>query len=265
MSNFLLIAKAGGSGEGAQNSREAISRSAGLRTPDGIELAIEVDLRLSADGRLVALHDAGLERATNGRGLVREHDMHELRRLTTGPCGERVATLHEALEAAGDCPLLLDLHDNEVATARAVCRELAHVRGRRRDQIWVASEHGRVVDAVRQLDPTLRTAATKREAWSKLLLGWAGLGRFAAQGRVWIVPEQHAGVRVVTQRFVEEARLMGDPVWVFVVDDVATLARLRGWGVAGCVTTRPGYLAAAVAPAHFVAIATSRDSATNAL
>ena len=37
-------------------------------------------------------------------------------------------------------------------------------------------------------------------------------------------------------------------VWVFVVEDAATLTRLRAWGVAGCVTTRLAELAAALAP-----------------
>jgi glycerophosphoryl diester phosphodiesterase len=243
VSNFLLIAKAGGSGEAAENTCEAVNRSAMLRTPDGVQVAIEVDLRLSAECQLVALHDACLERTTDGHGLARQRGVRELRRLKAGPCCERVPTLQEVFEAAGDCPLLLDLHDNDVAAATAVCRELAVLSGQRRDLIWVASEHGSVIDALRRLDPTLRTAASKREAWSKLLLGWVGLTRFAPRGHVWIVPEHHAGLQVVTPRFVEQARRAGDAVWVYVVDEAVTLARLRGWGVGGCVTTRPGYLA----------------------
>jgi glycerophosphoryl diester phosphodiesterase len=246
VSNFLLIAKAGGSGEAAENTCEAISRAGNLSVPKGVELAIEVDLRLSADGRLVGLHDAGLERTTDGHGPARRLDVQELRRLRAGPSGERVPTLQDVLDAAGDRPLLLDLHDDDVAAATAVCRELARLRGSRRELIWVASEHGRVVDALRRLDPGLRTAATKREAWAKLLLGRVGLTRFAPSGHVWIVPEQHARVRVVTPRFVEQARVLGDAVWVFVVDEIASLARLRDWGVDGCVTTRPGHLATAL-------------------
>lgn len=246
MSNFLLIAKAGGSGEAAENTCEAISRCAGLRPPDGVELGIEVDLRLSAEGQLVALHDARLERTTDGHGLVRQLGVQELRRLRAGSSGERIPTLPEVLEAAGERPLLLDLHDTEVAAATAVCRELARLRGQRRELIWVASEHGRVVDALRRLDPTLLTAATKREAWRKLLLGRLGLARLVTRGHVWIVPERHAGLRVASPRFVEQARIAGDAVWVFVVDDAATLARLRGFGVGGCVTTRPGHLVAAL-------------------
>lgn len=245
MSSFLLIAKAGGSGEAAENTCEAIQRCRALRPPAGVDLAIEIDLRLTAESQLVAMHDACLDRTTDGRGLVRQREVQELRRLKAGTSGERIPTLGEVLEAAGDAPLLLDLHDNDMAVASAVCRELSCVRQQRRDLIWVASEHGRIIRALRDLAPNLRTAATKREAWGKLLLGWAGLGRWAPRGHVWILPENHLGLAVVTPRFVERARAMGDGVWVFVVDDSASFARLRGWGVTGCVTSHPGRLARA--------------------
>lgn len=247
MSNFLLIAKAGGSSEAPENTGEAIARVAELRAPGGVELTIEVDLRLSADREFVALHDARLERTTDGRGLVREHDLQALRRLSAGPRAQRVPALFEVLEAAGECGLLLDVHDDDVSAATVLRRDLARLRPGQRERLCVASEHGRVIEALRALDPTLRTAATKREAWLMLSLGRLGLGRLAPRGHVWIVPERHAGLRVVTRRFVERAGRAGDPVWVFVVDDPAGLRRLRDLGVAGCITRRPAHMLAALA------------------
>lgn len=246
MSTFLLIAKAGGCAEAAENTCEAVSRTVSLRPPTGCELAIEVDLRLSGDDQFVALH-ASLERTTNGRGRVRRHSLRELRRLTAGPKAELVPTLFEVLDAAGDSRLLLDLHDHDVVAAAALARSLARLQPRQRERLWVASEHGRVINALRHADPALRTAATKREAWAKLLLGRVGLARLAPRGHVWVVPERHARWQVVTPRFVEEARVAGDAVWVFVVDDAVALRRLRSWGVGGCLTTRPAELTAALA------------------
>jgi glycerophosphoryl diester phosphodiesterase len=243
----LLIAKAGGSSEGPENTGEAIARVAELRAPDGVELAIEVDLRLSADHEFVALHDARLERTTDGRGLVREHELRALRCLSAGPRGERVPALPEVLEAAGERCLLLDLHDDDVSAATALHRDLARLRPRQRERVCVASEHGRVIEALRALDPMLRTAATKREAWLMLGLGRLGLGRLAPRGHVWILPERHAGLRVVTGRFVERACRAGDAVWVFVVDDPADLRRLRELGVAGCITSWPARMLAELA------------------
>lgn len=245
MSTFLLLAKAAGSAEAAENTCEAVSRVAALACSAGLEIGIEVDLRLSAEAELVALHDEYLERTTNGRGRVREHAARELCRLTAGSNGERVPTLWQVLDAAGDRPLLLDLHDDDAVAAAALCRALSGISPHRRERIWVASEHSHVIDAVRRMDRGLRTAATKREAWARLLLGRVGLGRLSPRGHVWIVPEQHASLKVITPRFVEQARIAGDPVWAFVIDDAAALERLRSWGVAACLTTKPAELAAA--------------------
>lgn len=172
--------------------------------------------------------------------------------MRAGAGGERVPSLPAVLEAAGERPLLLDLHDDDVVASAALCRELTGVSHQRRERLWVASEHIRVVNVLRRLDPTLRTAATKREAWTKLLLGLLGLGRLAPRGSVWVVPERHAGLTVVTERFIRDARGAGDDVWPFVVDDAVTLERLRGWGARGCLTSRPGRLIDALStPAQF--------------
>jgi glycerophosphoryl diester phosphodiesterase len=247
LSNFLLFAKAGGSREAPENTCEAVARAALLKAPAGVEVAIEVDLRLSAGGELVALHDAGLERTTNGRGLVRRLSSREICRLVAGPGGERVPTLSDVLDAALGCSLLLELQDDDVCAARAIHNELRRLPPGQRERVCVASEHHRVVEAMRRLDPTLRTAATKREAWAMLLLGRLGLGRLAPRGHVWVVPERHAGLQVVTSQFVERARRAGDSVWAFVIDDATALRRLRELGVAGCLTTRPSAMLEALA------------------
>jgi glycerophosphoryl diester phosphodiesterase len=55
---------------------------------------VEVDVRLSADGMLVLMHDESVDRTTNGSGKVEDLTFSELRSLDAG--GERVPTLKEA-------------------------------------------------------------------------------------------------------------------------------------------------------------------------
>jgi glycerophosphoryl diester phosphodiesterase len=100
-----------------------------------------------------------------------------------------------------------------------------------------------VIRALRAGEPRLRTAATKFEAYRQLLLSRLDLQRFAPRGHTWVVPVRHAGLEVTTARFVSSARRRGDDVWVFVVDDVREVSRLRALGVSGCFTTRPAALA----------------------
>ncbi len=58
--------------------------------------AIETDLRLTRDGRIVCMHDVTVDRTTNGKGKVAELSFDEIRELDAGK-GEKVPTLAEML------------------------------------------------------------------------------------------------------------------------------------------------------------------------
>ncbi len=59
----------------------------------------EVDVRTSADGKLVLSHDATVERCTNGKGAVSSLAFAQLRALDAGG-GQRIPTFEEALQLA---------------------------------------------------------------------------------------------------------------------------------------------------------------------
>jgi glycerophosphoryl diester phosphodiesterase len=69
--------------------------------------AIELDVHFSRDGRLVVIHDATLERTTDGVGPVHERSLAELKTLDAGGwfdprfAGERIPTFDEALDRIG--------------------------------------------------------------------------------------------------------------------------------------------------------------------
>jgi glycerophosphoryl diester phosphodiesterase len=59
---------------------------------------IELDLHLSKDGALVVMHDADVDRTTDGSGPISEMTLDELRALDAGH-GERVPLFEEVLDA----------------------------------------------------------------------------------------------------------------------------------------------------------------------
>ena len=67
---------------------------------------IETDLHLTRDARLVAIHDASVDRTTNGHGLVKEYTLAEIRELDAGSwfdpkfAGEKIPTLEEIIAFA---------------------------------------------------------------------------------------------------------------------------------------------------------------------
>lgn len=242
MSSFTIIAKAGGSDEAAENTCEAVRAALATKPPDWARLAIEVDVRMAADGSLVVIHDESVDRTTNGRGLVRELTVERLRALSAGANGERIPILEEIFESSGDHELVIEVHDSSGDAAAAVVETLHRANDRILGRVIVASEHTNVIRSVRELDPRVRTAATSRAAWGKLVLDGLGLSRWAPRGHTWMVPEVHRGLRVVTSRFVQSAARAGDDVWVFVVNDRASVLRLREMGATGCFATRPAQL-----------------------
>ncbi len=77
---------------------------------------LETDVRVTKDGELVLIHDATVDRTTNGTGRVCEFTLAELRSLDAGN-GERIPTLTELMELVKDHPTLtLDLELKEYPT-----------------------------------------------------------------------------------------------------------------------------------------------------
>lgn len=117
----------------------------------GLDL-IELDLHLSKDGALVVMHDADVDRTTDGSGPIADKTLAELRALDAGH-GERVPVFEEVLEAVRT-PLQAEIKD--VAAARALA-EVMH----RKDlvgRVEVSSFHDEAIAETARLVPGVRTA-----------------------------------------------------------------------------------------------------------
>jgi len=78
---------------------------------------IEVDVRATADGHLVLMHDATLERTTTGEGRLMNLRTHELGSVRLAD-GSPIPSLHEALELCRDRAVLcIDVKQAEIGSA----------------------------------------------------------------------------------------------------------------------------------------------------
>jgi len=59
--------------------------------------AVEIDVHMSKDGKLVVIHDETVDGTTNGIGFVKEMKLEELKKLDAGK-GERIPTLQEVVD-----------------------------------------------------------------------------------------------------------------------------------------------------------------------
>lgn len=110
----LVIGHRGAFAIAAENTLEGIRAAASCRAD-----YVQLDLRLSRDGVLVLMHDEGVERTTNGRGLVGDLCLDELKALNVRDCsgllrqGLDVPTLNEAASLARELGLGLVLEMRE--------------------------------------------------------------------------------------------------------------------------------------------------------
>lgn len=94
-----VIAHRGASGYGPENTLAAFERAVQLGAG-----FIETDLHLTRDARFVAIHDAEVDRTTNGHGPVHGFTLAELRQFDAGLwfdrqfSGQRIPTLEEILD-----------------------------------------------------------------------------------------------------------------------------------------------------------------------
>lgn len=120
MSAPLVVAHRGDPVSATENTLPALRRA----VADGARL-VEIDVRLTADGEVVLMHDATTERIWGDPRPVAEQTLAELRSLAIED-GTGVPTLAEALRAVTPSALLVDLPD--AATAAAAWEVVRAVR-----------------------------------------------------------------------------------------------------------------------------------------
>ncbi len=243
-----VIAHRGASAEAPENTLPAFE--AAVRA--GAE-AFELDVRVTADGAPVVIHDDTLDRTTDRDGPVRSLTLADLRAVDAGASftidggkthphrgqGIQIPTLGEVLWTFPRMPVLIEIKEPEAqeAVRRVLLQESAA------DRCVVASEQA---EALRVFDDSTVARGASADEISGLY--WASvLRRRPAEAgyRFLSVPQRHRGLRVPTRALVAAARALGCPVHVWTVNSAVDAQRLWRRGVAGVVTNVPGVIAGA--------------------
>ncbi|MCA9970390.1 MAG: hypothetical protein KC425_09245 [Anaerolineales bacterium] len=227
----LIIGHRGASADAPENTLAAfaLARAQGA---DGIEL----DVQLSADGRLMVFHDTRVDRTTNGRGRVSEMPASALQALDAGQ-GQPIPTLDEVFALLG-ADFLYNVEikdwgwrDRGTETAVAAC-----IHQHNLDQQVLVSSFNPL--ALRRIRPRLTRStplALIREG------GWLRYGYLLASGQA-----DHPHHSLVDAAYMAQAARRGWRVHVWTVDDPAEARRLAQLGVHGIITNRPGFIRTAL-------------------
>ena len=248
---FQVIAHRGGSGLGPENTLAAFRRSLAA----GADV-LEMDVRTTADGHPVVLHDATVDRTTDGRGAVNEMTLAQLKKLDAGfrwtadqgrsfpfrGRGITVPTLSEVLAAFAETPLITEIKEKRPEVSQSVCDMLR--RHGRITRVLVASVHAGVLERFRQVCPGVATSAGPSEALWFYLLSRAGLAiLYSPAMQALQVPVTFRGLTVVSRRFVAAAHARNLTVAAWTVNAEGTMRQLIAAGVDGIMTDYPDRLA----------------------
>ena len=223
---MLIYAHRGSSAVSPENSLAAFTQAITDRA-DGVEL----DLRATADGVPVVLHDRSLARTTVGRRNVDDLPVATLREVDAGD-GHPVPTLVEVLDLlAGRLPL--DLEIKQAGIERAILSVLRQYPAAE----WVISSFDwAILRAVRAESETA-------QLWPLAIVADDALFSVARElGSAQVALDAAVITPDVMVRCAENS--LGVMAWT--VDEVAEARRLRNLGVQILCTNSPGSMRVAL-------------------
>lgn len=224
MSEFILFAHRGASGYEPENTLLAFERALAMGTR-----WIELDV-YAVEGELLVIHDDRLERTTNGTGLVMDKGLFYLRTLDAGK-GQKIPFLREVFDLVGDrAGINIELKGPGTAAPAAAVIGAAITTGRMTaEQFIVSSFSHKELLHFRARCPGIRIGV--------LVSGvpWR-YARFAEQVGAYAV---HAGMNIVSGRFIADAHRRGLRFFVYTVNTREDLKRMEEMGVDGAFTDYP--------------------------
>lgn len=263
----LVIGHRGAAGLAPENTLAAFRLAIALGV-DGVEM----DVQLSADGYPVVIHDARVNRTTNGKGTVSRLPLEQLQRLDAGSwferrrirrsrvpptarrksaetgdspanfSGEPLPTLEAALvllSAARLDRIYVELkarRGNEQALVDAVLSLVRKLQVER--SVTLLSFDHEIVRRAKEIEGKIRTAATF-PAGRRRLISTRSIIRAAESAKV---DEVALHIGIVTRRTVEALHERGFSVSGWTANSRLTMRRLAACGVDSIMSDFPGRL-----------------------
>ncbi|HSX09626.1 MAG TPA: glycerophosphodiester phosphodiesterase family protein [Candidatus Saccharimonadales bacterium] len=222
---MIKIAHRGASGYAPENTLTAFKKALEMGV-DGIEL----DVHLSKDGHVVVLHDPFLLRTTKTFGWVSKKLLKELQQLDAGK-GEKIPTLQEVLNLV-DKRVKVNIELKAKGTARAVSEIIKIYVATKKwkyDNFFVSSFDHKELLEFKKLIPQIKIGAIiiginiQFEKYKK------ELGAYSVS--MWLP--------CVTKSVVQKAHKRGLKVFVYTVNDVKKMNKMKELGVDGIIGNYP--------------------------
>lgn len=229
-----IVAHRGSSGNRPENTLPAFAEA--VRVDADV---IELDIHLSKDGHLIVMHDEDVDRTTNGKGLIREKTLADIKKLNAGSWFDpqyqntKVPTLQEVLNLLltrnyrGS--LTIELKTDKFHYPQIEAKASALLTSRQWPfRHWYCSFNLRSLELIQQLEP---------EVQLDLIMGVSDKKPVLALARPYI-----EGIHPKVDWVLDHAAKIPDyPISVrpWTIDDPAIMTRCFDLGVTGIITNYP--------------------------
>ena len=246
LTQVRIIAHRGSAGHAPENTLEAFA----LAIQQGADI-LELDIRATAGGEFVVIHDEQVDRTTNGTGLVRELTLAEIRELDAGYTfspdgmsfpfrgqGVVIPTLREFLQTFPCIPLLLDVKDLEPAGAQALFKLLEDKGALERSAI--GSFDDGIMRDIHAVNSQISLVAANQQIAAFFAFSRVGMANWLRPDyAILSIPPTKGVFRLANPVLIKRARQLGLQVWVWTINDEESINYYLDLGVHGIITAFP--------------------------
>lgn len=225
MHSILKIGHRGAKGYEPENTLMAFQKAIDLKV-DGIEL----DVHLTSDGELVVIHDETIDRTTNGKGVVNQFSLKELKTFRIEKTAE-IPTLIEVFDLVNRrCFINIELKG--LHTAAPTSELISHYISQKNwnyTDFLVSSFDWNMLAEFQTLNPKIRIGILTEESIDEALA-------FAKKTKAFSI---HPDYKLLSKENVALMQQNGFEVYPWTVDSKEDLQKIKSFNVNGIISDFP--------------------------
>ncbi|PWH18501.1 MAG: hypothetical protein DDG59_06045 [Anaerolineae bacterium] len=231
----IIFAHRGSSAYAPENTLAAFELALKQNAP-----AIELDITLTKDQKVVVFHDTSTERITGYKGIINQMTLSEIKKLDAGSSfdvsfqGEKIPTLEEVFELVRD-RLLINIELKNYATPSDDLPKQTAIlveKWKLHTSVFFSSFNPLALFKIKRYLPEVPIALLALDG----KLGWLARSRLGELLRYQAI---HPAYSDVSQRLLQYHHQKGHLVNVYTVNDAKTMRSLFDLGVDGLFTDNP--------------------------